>query len=243
MKKLIAIIILSISAVCCKDATAQYLDPIMQYQYEMQQYNNMLNQANNLLNNLVQQEKQRQISNAKAICSTFYKTSNDTDIDHLLISLVYANVSDVKVRIINGDIKKTLYSDDFEECKGINGFNLRSSKIKIGSRIKVIRISDDKILANYVVPKKSSYSHTQYGTSVNTAPKLNYDNGNVGGSVVIQKTCSYCGGKGWNPGSKTATYGNMSRYWCYECNEEVGASHSHDLCPSCRGTGKVTSIR
>lgn len=62
-------------------------------------------------------------------------------------------------------------------------------------------------------------------------------------SSVTQQTCSMCGGKGWVAGFKTPTYGNMSRYWCNDCHEEVGASHSHDECPSCRGTGQTPTIR
>lgn len=49
--------------------------------------------------------------------------------------------------------------------------------------------------------------------------------------------------QGINSLLKTPTYGDMSRYWCKECKEEVGASHSHDQCPSCRGTGRTTTIK
>lgn len=125
----------------------------------------------------------------------------------------------------------------------VNIFNMGSMSDAMGM---VGYVSDAAFIAGKYLGKAADAGHTQalaiirsiggYSGGCNKTP-----NTNSGG--VIQKTCSYCGGKGWNPGSKTATYGNMSRYWCYECNEEVGASHSHDQCPSCGGTGKVTSIR
>ena len=61
-------------------------------------------------------------------------------------------------------------------------------------------------------------------------------------SVVGRKTCSLCHGRGWIPGSKTATYGNGGTYWCSECQSEVTASHSHDRCPSCGGRGTVPTL-
>ncbi len=57
-----------------------------------------------------------------------------------------------------------------------------------------------------------------------------------------KKTCSLCHGKGWIAGNKTTTYGNLSPYWCDECNREVPASHSHDRCPSCGGSGTVPDL-
>lgn len=57
-----------------------------------------------------------------------------------------------------------------------------------------------------------------------------------------RKTCSLCHGKGWIAGSKTPTYGNSSPYWCDECSREVPASHSHDRCPSCGGSGTVPDL-
>lgn len=78
-----------------------------------------------------------------------------------------------------------------------------------------------------------------------SSPYPNVNNSTQSKSRLRQTSvsCSMCGGKGWIPGFKTPTYGDMSRYWCKECKEEVGASHSHDQCPSCRGTGKTTTIK
>lgn len=63
------------------------------------------------------------------------------------------------------------------------------------------------------------------------------------GSIVGEKTCSYCKGKGWVGGFKTPTYGQGRSYYCSECGKEVSASHSHDRCPSCMGKGTVPTIR
>ncbi|MBQ8773194.1 MAG: hypothetical protein IJZ17_01795, partial [Muribaculaceae bacterium] len=80
-------------------------------------------------------------------------------------------------------------------------------------------------------------------TGMQGAPTYNYQNSTSRPTVGTKKvTCSYCKGKGWVAGSGTATYGLNNSYWCNECNEEVNASHSHDRCPSCNGTGYNSKI-
>lgn len=49
-----------------------------------------------------------------------------------------------------------------------------------------------------------------------------------------KKECSLCHGRGWIAGTKAPNYGT-GNYYCRECNREVPASHSHDICPSCGG--------
>lgn len=68
-----------------------------------------------------------------------------------------------------------------------------------------------------------------------------YNNSSSGSnySSPKYKQCSYCKGRGWVPGSKTATYGLTGQYYCSDCGEYVNQSHSHDQCPSCGGTGQV----
>lgn len=61
-------------------------------------------------------------------------------------------------------------------------------------------------------------------------------------SCVYETTCSMCNGKGWIAGSKSPNYGTGS-YWCSDCQRTVLASHSHDRCPGCSGTGEVRKIR
>lgn len=68
-------------------------------------------------------------------------------------------------------------------------------------------------------------------------------NTNSGGSRVGKQRCSLCHGKGWIAGTSTPTYGNSSSYYCSECGRNVSASHSHDRCPSCGGTGTTQTIR
>ena len=78
------------------------------------------------------------------------------------------------------------------------------------------------------------------GSNAGSVRSPSYDSFNPGAqnrNNSVKKICSMCGGKGWIPGSKTPTYGNMGTYWCNECEREVPKSHSHDLCPSCRGVG------
>lgn len=92
------------------------------------------------------------------------------------------------------------------------------------------------------VSQQQKQSGTTQSAIIPTYP-INHNQNGKSESCVGYKTCSMCNGKGWVPGFKTATYGDMSRYWCTECHEEVGASHSHDQCPSCRGTGKTVTIK
>jgi uncharacterized paraquat-inducible protein A len=61
-------------------------------------------------------------------------------------------------------------------------------------------------------------------------------------TVVGQKTCSTCRGKGWIAGFSTPNYGASGQRWCDACQELVNPSHSHDRCPSCRGTGSQPTI-
>lgn len=72
----------------------------------------------------------------------------------------------------------------------------------------------------------------QSGTNENQTPQ----------SIIKQETCSLCHGKGWIAGSKSPTYGNTGTHWCQECGQNVLWSHSHDLCPSCRGKGTILNF-
>lgn len=71
----------------------------------------------------------------------------------------------------------------------------------------------------------------------------NYGGSSSGGSSVVKQQCSLCHGKGWIAGTSTPTYGSSSSYYCSECGRQVPGSHSHDRCPSCSGTGYITTIR
>ena len=77
-----------------------------------------------------------------------------------------------------------------------------------------------------------------------SGPMYDYQDSNDGGqgSMVRRTTCGLCHGKGWIPGSKTPTYGNMGEYYCEECDRMVSYSHSHDRCPRCGGKGYYNDI-
>ena len=92
---------------------------------------------------------------------------------------------------------------------------------------------------------RGAYQLLQLKAAMQGGGGANFQPSNSGssGSVVGSKTCSLCHGRGWIAGSKTATYGNGGTYWCSECQSNVGASHSHDRCPSCGGRGTVPTIK
>ena len=55
-------------------------------------------------------------------------------------------------------------------------------------------------------------------------------------TTQAQRVCSFCNGKGWRAGNKTAVY-DMGEIYCSECGGYYPNSHSHDPCPSCQGKG------
>lgn len=124
----------------------------------------------------------------------------------------------------------------------VNINNLNSAWTALGY---VGYVSDAAFIGGKYLGRAADGGHTQAlnivrnmgMTGVTTVPSARQ------GGVTTTETCSMCGGKGWIPGFKTPTYGSMSRYWCEECHEEVGASHSHDKCPSCSGVGKRTRLK
>lgn len=91
---------------------------------------------------------------------------------------------------------------------------------------------------------RGAYQLLQLKVAMQGGGGANFQPSNSGssGSVVGSKTCSLCNGRGWIAGSKTVTYGSGGTYWCSECLRNVGASHSHDRCPSCGGRGTVPTI-
>lgn len=119
-----------------------------------------------------------------------------------------------------------------------------------GTKISVCHKETGKVLLTNRIPQKGS---EQYRTFVQNSyliakslssqgydiPSTSEYNSNSSGT----STCSLCGGKGWIAGSKTPTYGNSSSHWCEECQRNVGASHSHDRCPSCSGNGYIRKSR
>ncbi len=74
-------------------------------------------------------------------------------------------------------------------------------------------------------------------TPMYEAPLPSFPSYNVGNKS--QRKCSLCNGRGWRGGFRTPVYAgcSTSKRWCRECNEMVGASHSHERCPSCGGKG------
>ena len=66
--------------------------------------------------------------------------------------------------------------------------------------------------------------------------------GSSGRNKPKTKECSMCHGKGWIAGTGTASFDSSSSYYCDECHRDVPSSHSHDLCPSCRGNKEVTTL-
>ncbi|MCM1452544.1 MAG: tetratricopeptide repeat protein [Clostridium sp.] len=93
---------------------------------------------------------------------------------------------------------------------------------------------------NNTAQSLSTLSSNSGKTNTQNYQNTNIESGNS--SRVKTKDCSLCDGKGWIVGNSTASFAGGSKY-CDECKKTVHESHSHDQCPACRGTGKVTTIR
>lgn len=83
---------------------------------------------------------------------------------------------------------------------------------------------------NTYYPTPSTYYPTP--THETTTPESRY--------IITEVNCSLCKGKGWIVGSDALTFGEDGTKWCEECHAYVHLNHSHDRCPSCGGSGKVT---
>lgn len=112
-----------------------------------------------------------------------------------------------------------------------------------GEGKNLIRLSTSHNLS-VVMFLSSFYVGTLYLTNSTTNNSYNYggyDNSSSSSGYTgpKYKVCSYCKGRGWVSGSKTATYGLTGQYYCSDCGTMVNQSHSHDQCPSCGGSGQV----
>lgn len=104
---------------------------------------------------------------------------------------------------------------------------------------KFVLAIGDRIIDTFTIDPSSSQMSGGFA-----APSNGYSNG--GGNsegATYRQTCSFCNGRGWRAGFSTPTYGNTGTHYCSECGKEVGASHSHDHCPSCMGRGYIEKIR
>lgn len=90
-------------------------------------------------------------------------------------------------------------------------------------------VSVDKQLLLMLMQNTSSNNVNPIST-INGVENNVYEKSSINISSI---PCSTCKGKGWIPGCKTTTYGQMGERFCEECNMFVGYSHSHDPCPSC----------
>lgn len=243
--------ILSILFVLCQHSSKAQYNDINMFINQMQMNMNMHNQQmNQLLMDAVNAEMKRQDAAASANC-VFLPYGEDCFYAH--VGLMYIKPNNVKIIIedIVGDadvVSPSQYSQV--------GYNIITNSIfEPGTTIYVRRKDTNKLLAKASIPFKSSPDYErflanayaisqQYSNMISSGIKGNststYNNSTSSGTTSRSKhTCSFCNGKGWRTGSKTPTYGSTTRYWCEECDRMVNPSHSHDMCPSCRGRGYI----
>lgn len=133
----------------------------------------------------------------------------------------------------------------------LNGTIITNSVFKPGHSVIVKRKDTGKVLTKTTIPSKNTVAYQTFLQGAQQAARA-YGNSNQNfnfsnsvsspggnGTATKSKQCSLCKGKGWIAGSKMPVYGTGGTYWCDECGREVYASHSHDRCPSCGGSGNT----
>ncbi len=82
---------------------------------------------------------------------------------------------------------------------------------------------------NRSINSSSTYTHSSSNSS--NQPK------------TVTKDCSMCHGRGWIAGTSGVSFDSSTSYYCKECGREVPSSHTHEVCPACRGNKVITTIR
>lgn len=98
-----------------------------------------------------------------------------------------------------------------------------------------VTIDDSNTYNCIIVGPATTYSQPVASQPYNSVPS--YEGGEPSQNVMKKHRCTYCNGRGYVIGNKTPDYSGTKIY-CQECNGTFPGTHSHDLCPSCGGTGE-----
>ncbi len=193
---------------------------------------------------LIDEGSKRQEANAMATCLLL---PGGVDIFFAHIRILY--ISTDKIEVIHRFTDMTEEVIPSSSYFAVNGEIVTNSVFKPGHAVIVRRKDTGKVLSSLKIPLKYTSAYQVFLRGAQQAakaygantPKSNYSNpfASPGNDRTKSKQCSLCKGKGWIAGSKTPVYGTGGSYWCDECGREVNASHSHDRCPSCGGSGKT----
>lgn len=217
-----------------------------QMNMEVYQYQQQLGRQ---LQGLIKDEIKRQQEQSTATC-LMLPNGNDTFFGY--ITFLYLSKDRVKMTVVDASGDNTVLQAS--SCFSAANNMLTPSIFTPGSKLIISDKNTGKVYTVCSIPKKESPDYENYvrngyiiagrlgagggGYSTDMPSGDSYQRSGTSTSV-----CSMCGGKGWISGSHTPTYGSTSRYWCEECDMEVGPSHSHDRCPSCSGLGYTKKIK
>lgn len=193
---------------------------------------------------LLDAESKRRDAEATAVCILL---PGGVDIFFARIQTLYLDSRNVEVIHQYADTgKRVIPSSSYFV---LNGTIITNSVFKPGHTVLVRRKDTGKVLSKTTIPSKNTAAYQNFLRGAQQAAQF-YGNSNQNSNFntpvtspdntrTRTKLCSLCKGKGWIAGSKTPVYGTGGIYWCDECGREVYASHSHDRCPSCGGTGST----
>lgn len=224
-----------------------YMNQMFMYQ-QQRQYDELYAK---ILSDAVDAENKRRDAMASASCIMF---PQENDRFYAAIPLAYISASNIKILIENeSGLIQTVKQDYYT---AINDNIITGEIFEPGTTIYIRRKDTNKVLTKVSIPSKESLGYAQYVKNcyISSQNYLRMMSGSSNGismpninssstsTVVGQKTCSTCKGKGWIAGFSTPNYGASGQRWCDACQELVNPSHSHDRCPSCRGTGSQPTI-
>lgn len=247
MRKILLMAILGAISMQTKAQYDVYMNQMFMYQ-QQRQYDELYAK---ILSDAFDAEKKRRDAMASASCIMF---PQENDRFYAVIPLAYISASNIKILIENeSGLIQTVKQDYYT---AINDNIITGEIFEPGTTIYIRRKDTNKVLTKVSIPSKESLGYAQYVKNcyISSQNYLRMMSGSSNGismpninssstsTVVGQKTCSTCRGKGWIAGFSTPNYGASGQRWCDACQELVNPSHSHDRCPSCRGTGSQPTI-
>lgn len=251
-------IIVFVFALFCMGSYAQFDNNLMQMLEQTMQYADRAMKENNERYEQIMENTRKNMTATAVILP-----SGKTDIYKALITIsTTLGLNDLIIEYVPGEEDVFSYQPigkfkrvNLENCVVIGNYVWLPDILRPGHILRLRKVGSSKELYSCYIPSKESSDYVSFkmkasenlsilsamfsGNSYSTYPSSSYSNSSdhTGSSNHQPSTCSMCNGKGWIKGNSTPTYGNMDTHWCSDCGEQVSASHSHDICPSCGGKG------